>query len=149
MTNANRVWLTPSAHHRITVELSVLNGTTDPEEADKLGIRLPEGKDARESRVLKLEELLKDAVIGESPPDDGVAEPGMVLTVRHGDETETDTFLLGFREGASGEELSVYSPESPMGQALLGAARGEERSYKVPSGRTVRVTLVDAVPYQS
>ncbi|WP_026117341.1 GreA/GreB family elongation factor [Nocardiopsis alkaliphila] len=149
MSHADRVWLTPSAHRRLTVELAILNGTADPAEAEALGIRLPEGKEARESRVHKLEELLKDAVTGEAPPDDGVAEPGMVLTVRHGDETETETFLLGLREGANEEELSVYSPQSPMGQALLGAARGEERSYKVPSGKTVRVTLVDAVPYQA
>ncbi|AFR06116.1 MULTISPECIES: GreA/GreB family elongation factor [Nocardiopsis] len=149
MSNDSTAWLTPGAHRRLTVELAALNGHTDTAEAESLGIRLAEGKDAREARIHKLEELLKHAVIGEAPPDDGVAEPGMILTVRYGGEEDTETFLLGVREGALDEELSVYSPQSPLGQALLGAVRGEERSYAVPSGRTVKVTLVDAVPYQA
>ncbi|MBR8744134.1 GreA/GreB family elongation factor [Nocardiopsis sp. MG754419] len=148
MSHDSRAWLTPGAHRRLTVELAVLHGTAEPAEAENLGIHLVEGADAREARAHRIEDLLRDAVIGQAPPDDGVAEPGMVLTVRHGDETETETFLLGAREGVAAEEMSVYSPGSPLGEALLGAVRGEERSYRVPNGRTVRVTLVDAVPYR-
>ncbi|MEU3305716.1 GreA/GreB family elongation factor [Nocardiopsis sp. NPDC055551] len=149
MSNDSRVWITPDAHRRLTVELAVLQGTAEPAEAESLGIHLVEGPDARESRIHKIEELIRDAVIGQAPPDDGVAEPGMVLTIRYADDPDTETFLLGAREGVSGEAMSVYSPSSPLGQALMGAARGEQRSYKVPSGKTVSVTLVEAVPYSA
>ena len=39
--------------------------------------------------------MLVDAVVGEDPPNDGVAEPGMVVTVRFGGSDEVETFLLG------------------------------------------------------
>jgi transcription elongation factor GreA len=149
MSNDSRVWITPNAHRRLTVELAVLRGTAEPAEAESMGIHLVEGPDAREARIHRIEDLLRDAVIGQAPPDDGVAEPGMVLTIRYADDPETETFLLGAREGVAGEAMSVYSPSSPLGRALLGARRGERRSYELPSGRTVSVTLVEAVPYRA
>jgi transcription elongation factor GreA len=33
------------------------------------------------------------------PPDDGVVEPGMVLTVRYEGEDDTETFLIASRAG--------------------------------------------------
>lgn len=146
---ANRTWLTPGTHERLTAELAVLIGMADPAKAEEYGFPISEDKDAREARVTRIQEILRDAVIGEAPRDDGVAEPGMVLTVRYGDDPEPETFLLGVRDRADSDGVSVYSPESPLGSALLGARPGEERSYTVPSGRAVRVTLVGAVPYGS
>lgn len=84
-------------------------------------------------------------MVGETPPDDGIAEPGMVLTVRFDDARETLTFLLGVREATDG--LQVYSPDSPLGTALYGAREREQRTFTVPNGATVRVTLLRAVPY--
>jgi transcription elongation factor GreA len=102
-------------------------------------------RQSRQARILQIHDLLANAVVGEDPPDDGIAEPGMVLTVRY-DDGETETFLLGVRvDDQSGME--VYSPQSPLGKAIGGARPGEQRSYLVPSGATVTVTLVDAVPY--
>ena len=49
----------------------------------------------------------------------------------------------------SAGELEVYSPKSPLGEALIDAKVGESRTYTVPSGNTVKVTLVSAEPYQS
>lgn len=146
---SNSTWLTPGTHERLSAELAVLTGTADPSRAEEYGFPIPEDKDAREARVTRVQEILRDAVIGETPPDDGVAEPGMVLTVRYGDDPETESFLLGVRDRAASDGVSVYSPESPLGSALIGARAGEERSYTVPNGRTIRVTLVDAVPYGS
>ena len=37
----------------------------------------------------------------------------------------------------------------PLGAALLNAKVGETRSYTVPSGNTVNVTLVSAEPYHA
>jgi transcription elongation factor GreA len=48
----------------------------------------------RERRIRHLQELLLGATVGTAPADDGIAEPGMVLTVRIDDDPETETFLL-------------------------------------------------------
>lgn len=46
-------------------------------------------------------------------------------------------------------KLEVYSPNSPLGGALIDAKVGESRSYTVPSGSTVKVTLLSAEPYHN
>lgn len=138
-----RVWLSPQAHHRLRNELASLLAPPRAREEDETGA-VPPGE--REARIRQLNDLLTHAIVGEDPPDDGIAEPGMVLTVRFDDTGETETFLLGAR-GAEHGEIEVFSPDSPLGRALLGAQRGEQRTYRTPRGDTVRVTLLDAVPY--
>ena len=85
-------------------------------------------------------------MVGEDPPDDGVAEPGMVLTVRYDDTGEIETFLLGVR-GVEDADIDVYSMQSPLGRAIAGAHVGEQRTYSIPSGANLPVTLLKAVPY--
>src|SRR5690606_18317043 len=149
MTDSDTVWLTAGAFDRLRHELAELRRQGDCGS----GAEAFDGDDRAlhtsrvRSRVRELEALLHRAVVGEAPPDDGVAEPGMVLTVRFDDDEATETFLLGVRDGAGGDGLETYSPDSPLGRALTGAVQGEERTYTVPSGRTVRVRLVRAVPY--
>jgi transcription elongation GreA/GreB family factor len=70
----------------------------------------------------------------------------MVLTIRYDDDGETETFLLGVR-GAEDSELEVYSVHSPLGSAIAGARPGEQRTYTIPSGANLPVTLLSAVPY--
>ena len=137
MTEPNGVWMTQDARDRLEAELADLRTAPEPDEFAE--------RQARQARVHQIHELLASAVVGEDPPDDGVAEPGMVLTVRYDDGGDTETFLLGVRDDHG--DLEVYSSESPLGRAIVGARRGEQRSYQVPSGATVAVTLVDAVPY--
>ena len=72
------------------------------------------------------------------------------VAVVDGDESDTETFLIATRqEIISDGKLEVYSPNSPLGAALLNAKVGETRSYTVPSGSTVKVTLVSAEPYHA
>lgn len=136
---STRVWLTPEAHQRLRAELAALRATRRPGDLE------------RDARIREIQELVANAVVGQDPPDDGVAEPGMVLTVRYDQDADTETFLLGVRGAEDAElghlDIEVYSPGSPLGMALTGARRGERRSYRIPSGATVEVTLVDAVPY--
>ena len=140
MTSTKDVWLTPHAHDRLRTELATLLATTPagPEDAHR-----------RATRVRGLQDLLAHAVVGEDPPNDGIAEPGMVLTVRFDDTADEEMFLLGVRDAEQGEhgDIEVYSPTSPLGMAVTGARPGDRRSYRVPNGTTVRVTLLDAVPY--
>lgn len=131
-------WLTPEAHARLVRELATL--------------RRPGGDDDiahnthRQARIRQIEDMLRGAVVGQDPPDDGIAEPGMVLTVEY-DDGDTETFLLGTRDDAGHGGLEAYSPDSPLGRALHGAKPGDRREYRVPSGGAVRVTLLDAKPY--
>lgn len=90
--------------------------------------------------------------MGEAPKQSGVALPGSVVKVYYdGDESDTETFLIATRqEGIDHDKLEVYSPNSPpLGGALLNAKVGDTREYAVPSGKTVKVTLVSAEPYHS
>jgi len=140
MSETQGVWMTQQTKDRLLAELAELSephigsDTADISE-----------QQSRQARIHQIHDLLAVAVVGEDPPDDGVAEPGMVLTVRY-DDGDTETFLLGVRDDdQSGVE--VYSPQSPLGKAITGARRGEQRSYQVPSGANVTVTLLEAVPY--
>lgn len=140
MIDSQGVWMTQQTKDRLLAELAELSephigsGTADISE-----------QQSRQARIHQIHDLLAAAVVGEDPPDDGVAEPGMVLTVRY-DDGDTETFLLGVRDDDQ-SGLEVYSPQSPLGKAITGARPGEERSYQVPSGANVTVTLLDAVPY--
>ena len=141
MTDPNRAWMTAQARDRLEAELAELAEPRPDADDDDWGER-----QARQARIRQIHDLLTNAVVGEDPPDDGVAEPGMVLTVRYDDNGESETFLLGVRDDDQ-SGMEVYSTQSPLGKAITGARRGEQRSYQVPSGATVSVTLLDAVPY--
>ncbi|WP_046318249.1 GreA/GreB family elongation factor [Mycobacterium sp. UM_Kg1] len=140
MTDSNGVWMTPQTKEKLLAELAELSAP----QGDSGSVDIDE-QQARQARIHQIHDLLAVAVVGEDPPDDGVAEPGMVLTVRYSDG-ETETFLLGVRDDDQGG-LEVYSPQSPLGMAITGARPGEQRTYQVPSGASVTVTLLDAVPY--
>ncbi|ORV39545.1 transcription elongation factor GreAB [Mycolicibacter engbaekii] len=140
MTDSNGVWMTPQTKERLLAELAELSAL----QGDSGNVDIDE-QQARQARIHQIHDLLAVAVVGEDPPDDGVAEPGMVLTVRYSDG-ETETFLLGVRDDDQ-DGLEVYSPQSPLGMAITGARPGEQRTYQVPSGASVTVTLLDAVPY--
>ncbi|OXM49374.1 transcription elongation factor GreAB [Amycolatopsis thailandensis] len=136
-------WLTPETHARLVRELAALRrpAADDRDGDDEITLTIH-----RQARIRQIEDLLRGAVVGQDPPDDGIAEPGMVLTVEY-DDGDTETFLLGTRDEAGHGVLEVYSPDSPIGRALHGAKPGERREYRVPSGDAVRVTLVGAEPY--
>jgi transcription elongation factor GreA len=101
----------------------------------------------QEARIRYLEELLRTARVGEAPSADEVA-PGTVVTIHFDDDTDdTETFLLGSREIAATTDLTVYSPESALGQAILGARSGQTITYTAPSGADIKVTVVSFEPF--
>lgn len=146
MTETQRVWISPQAHERLHRELATLRrlcaGTVD----DGVDENTAAVKRGWQARIQQIHDLLINAVVGEDPPDDGIAEPGMVVTVRYDDTGDTETFLLGVR-GAEYGEMEVYSTHSPLGAAIAGARSGQKRSYSLPSGVTLTVTVLSAVPY--
>ncbi|WP_040790563.1 GreA/GreB family elongation factor [Nocardia paucivorans] len=147
MTGSTPVWLTAQAYEQLQAELTHLLASDTPDDRETPDQEYEAAtRHRRRARIHQIRDLLSNAVVGQDPPDDGIAEPGMVLTVRYNDTDDTETFLLGARE-VEYDDLEVYSPESPLGSALIGARRGEQRTYRVPNGATVQVTLLDAVPY--
>jgi transcription elongation GreA/GreB family factor len=131
MAVAEPVWMTQQAYIRLQIDLAELRSRPTA---------------ANQARIRETEHLLRSAVVGEDPPDDGIAEPGMVLTVRDETTGQSDTVLLGIR-GAEHVDIDVCSPRSPLGRAITGARPGEQRTYATPAGAAVTVTLLDAVPY--
>ncbi|TRW78272.1 hypothetical protein FK535_25760 [Mycolicibacterium sp. 018/SC-01/001] len=138
------VWMTPHARSALEAELAELL-TVPRSGTDRTG-DVVDAWLARKQRIRDIHELLSRSVHTAAPPDDGVAEPGMVLTVRFDDSDETETFLLGTL-GTTDDELDVCSVASPLGSALLGATAGSRRTYRLPAGRTASVTLLAAVPF--
>ncbi|MEV4239183.1 GreA/GreB family elongation factor [Nocardia sp. NPDC050408] len=148
MTSTAAVWMTSRARNRLQTELQELLARRDIEpdgDSDDYA-RNQALQSARQARIGRIHHLLSNALIGRNPPDDGIAEPGMVLTVRYDDTKQVETFLLAVRE-AEDNEMEVYSTQSPLGSAIAGARPGERRIYDTPSGATIAVTLLHAVPY--
>jgi transcription elongation factor GreA len=153
-------WITQEAYDRLKTELDELVATR-PAIASKINEAREEGdlkenggyhaareeQGQVESRIRQLQELLRTAKVGDVPTESGVARPGSVLTVRFDDEDDEEKFLLANREEGAHGELEVYSPSSPLGQALLDAKEGETREYELPVGGTMKVTLVKAEPF--
>jgi transcription elongation factor GreA len=160
VSDAGVTWLTQDAYNRLKQELDELIDNR-PAIAAKINASREEGdlkenggyhaareeQAHQEARIRHLQELLRNAKVGEAPANDGLAEPGKVLTVRYDGDSDTENFLLATREEGAEGALEIYSPESPIGRALLGAKEGETRSYELPNGSTQKVTLLKAVPY--
>ena len=148
MTVTQRVWISPDAYARLQHELATLRQlcATSVGDADAADENATAVQQARRTRIQQIHDLLINAVVGEDPPDDGIAEPGMVVTVRYDDTGETETFLLGMR-GAEHGGMEVYSIHSPLGAAVLGARAGQRRTFHLPSGAELSVTMLTAVPY--
>jgi transcription elongation GreA/GreB family factor len=87
MATTQRVWISPQAHERLHRELDTLRFLFSAGIADESDDNATAVRRAWEIRIQQIHDLLINAVVGEDPPDDGIAEPGMVVTVRY-DATE-------------------------------------------------------------
>ncbi|WP_121255686.1 transcription elongation factor GreA [Nocardioides ferulae] len=161
-TEPATVWLTQDAYDKLKAELEDLKGPVRQEVIARISAARDEGdlkenggyhaareeQGKIEGRIRQLEDMLRRAEIGETPPDDGVVEPGMVVTYKFvgDDDDEAETFLLGARE-IEPEGLTVYSPASPLGSAINGKRKGDTVSYEAPNGKTLEVVILDATPF--
>ena len=159
----NVIWLTQDAFDKLQEELEHLRGPVRSEIISRISAAREEGdlrenggyhaareeQGKTEARIRQLEDMLRRAEVGETPADDGVVEPGMKVTTRFVGDTDTETFLLGAREMSetTAADLEVFSPQSPLGSAIIGFKRGDTVTYEAPNGRELKVEIVDAVPY--
>ncbi|QIM21662.1 transcription elongation factor GreA [Phycicoccus sp. HDW14] len=157
-TTTNQSFLTQAAYDRLKGELEEMTGPGRTEIAKKIEAAREEGdlkenggyhaakeeQGKMEARIRQLTQLLENAVIGETPKDDGIVEPGMIVTVdMFGDEEE---FLLGSRE-ITDSSMQVFSEKSPIGAAVNGHKVGDSVSYAAPNGKEIAVKILKATPY--
>lgn len=160
----NKVWLTQDAYDKLREELDHLKGPRRAEIVAEISAARDEGdlkenggyhaareeQGKNEARIAQLEDMIRRAEIGETPADDGIVEPGMVVTFKFegDDDDEAETFLLlGAREASPSEDLTVYTPEAPLGAAINGHKKGETVSFEGPTGKQQTVVILDAKPY--
>jgi transcription elongation factor GreA len=155
------IWLTKKTFDRLQGELEHLQGPARAEIVARISAARDEGdlkenggyhsaKDEQgkiEARIRQLVDALTH-VSTEPSPDDGVVGPGKVVTYRYEGDDEVERFLLGARDIAEDQDdVEVFSPQSPLGSALVGAAKGDTVDFNAPNGKTLRIEIVDAVPY--
>jgi len=165
-TSTATIWLTQDAYNKLAAELDHLSGVGRNEVAAKIAAAREEGdlrenggyhaareeQGQQEARIRQLTDMLRRAKVGEAPKDSDEVAPGMQVTIAFfGDESDTETFLLGSREvlGLDESQDAVYSPQSPLGAAILGKRPGDEVSYDAPNGKPISVTIIKVQPYSS
>jgi transcription elongation factor GreA len=156
---AAATWLTQEAHDRLKAELAHLENVGRRETTDRIAAARDEGdlkenggyhaareeQAKQEARIRELQAKLRNVQIG-TPLDDGVVEPGMLVTAAvAGDEM---IFLLGSREIAGTSDVDVFSPTSPLGAAINGHKVGDSITYAAPSGKRIPVEITAARPFQ-
>lgn len=158
-------WLTQDAFDRLSEELSYLKGEGRREISAKIAHAREEGdlsenagyhaareeQGHQEARIRILTAMLENAKVGEAPGASDEVTPGSLVTIYYDDDPDDDdTFVLGSRELMGLDDsvaLEVFSPQSPLGAAVLGAKIGATVSYTAPSGSTIQVTIVEVKPF--
>lgn len=159
------IWLTQQAYDKLKAELDDLKGPRWNEIVERIAAARDEGdlkenggyhaaKDEQgrmKGRIDQLEDMLRRAEVGAAPADDGVVEPGMVVTYKFDgdDDDEAEKFLLGARGVEEDDDLDVFSPQSALGSAVQGAKKGDKVSYEAPNGKVFEVVVLDAEPYEA
>ncbi len=157
---APATWLTREAYERLKAELDELIAKR-PQVAQEINARREEGdlrenggyhaakeeQGKQEARIRQLEQLTREAKVGQAPSQGNTAGPGMVVSVKFDGDDEVETFLVGSREIGATTDLEVYSPESAMGAKITGHGIGESLVYSAPNGRKITVEIVDVKPF--
>jgi len=154
-------WFTQEAFDGLQAELAERQGPLRLEITTRISLARDEGdlkenggyhaareeQGKNEARIRVLKHLLENSKVG--VPDaahDEVAQ-GKVVTVRIVALDEEMTFLLASREEAATASIDVYSPTSPLGQAVLGKRVGESSSYELDNGKTMEVEVLRVEAY--
>ncbi|MDQ3646059.1 MAG: transcription elongation factor GreA [Actinomycetota bacterium] len=157
MSEVKSVRLTQAAHDRIKEELALREGERRQkivediatarahgdlsENAEYHAAREEQGKN--EGEIRRLRAKLENAEIIESA-DDGVVQPGKLVTLRYEGDDDPETYLLGEREERDGDH-QVLTPDSPIGQALMGLTAGETAVAKTPGGE-IKIEILEVTP---
>jgi transcription elongation factor GreA len=159
-------WLSQEAYDKLKVEYEQLSTEGRADVVKKIAAAREEGdlkenggyhaareeQGKLEARIKQLRHLLESAQVGTAPAADGSVQVGHQVTVTFVGgalDGEHETFLLGSREQAGHHEIDVYSPQSPLGGAVLGQAIGSQTSYSLPNGKELTVRVDDSAPFDA
>ena len=156
---SDSTWLTKDAYERLVAELKDRTEVQRPDIAKRIEAARQEGdlkenggyhaareeQGLNEARIKQLETLLRDAEVGETPDDDGVVTAGKVVKAEIAGMDMT--FLLGTREASEGLKMDVFSPDSPLGKAVMNHKVGDTVEYAAPNGSNVSVKINEAKPF--
>ncbi|MGL4832740.1 MAG: transcription elongation factor GreA [Propionibacteriaceae bacterium] len=155
----DQIWLTQEAFDKLQSEYDYLTTTGRAAVTAKIAAAREEGdlsenggyhaareeQGQMEARIVILKDKLERAQVGESVASDVVVAGNIVTIAFDGDLDDTETFLLGSREVLALDEsveVQVYSPQSPIGAAVLGHKKGDAVSYQAPTGKSINITIV-------
>ncbi|MEY4137531.1 MAG: hypothetical protein RL205_1659 [Actinomycetota bacterium] len=154
-------WLTQEAFDGLQAELADREGPLRLEITTRISLARDEGdlkenggyhaareeQGKNEARIRVLKHLLENSRVGVPDAADDEVAQGKVVTVRIVALDEEMTFLLASREEAATASIDVYSPTSPLGQAVLGKRVGESSSYELANGKTMEVEVLKVEAY--
>ena len=96
-----------------------------------------------EGRIAHLSALIEHAEIVDVSALDGdlTVQAGCVVAIRYDGDDDAEKYLIGSIEERR-DDVTVMSPGSPLGQALIGAGKGDTVTFEAPNG-PLNVTVVD------
>lgn len=139
--------LTTHGRERITEKIKVAREHGDlKENAEYHAAKDEQG--LMESKIRKLQHMLRDPEIVEAPAHADEIGPGMLVTLRPVDDDDDDeeTYLLAEHAEEKAPGVRTVTTTSPFGQALNGAAEGQEVEHEAPGG-TFRYVVVSFAPF--
>ena len=160
--NTASTWLTQESFDRLSAELVERSGSMRSEITKKIELAREEGdlkenggyhaareeQGKNEARVRQLKQMLENAQIGTPPSDTGTIAIGHVVTVEFADG-DTERFWLVSREEAVHSTMDVYSPDSPLGNAVIGKKQGDDSSFELPNGKEITIKIKKVETYQA
>jgi transcription elongation factor GreA len=154
--------LTLDAYLRLKTELDELTTTGREHIAERIKVAREHGdirenaeydaakneQGLMESRIRKIQEMLRDPDIVEAPVHADVVGPHMIVTVRPLDEDdpEEESYLLAEHAEERAPGVRTVTTTSPFGTALIGATEGDEVAHEAPGG-TFRYVVVSFEPF--
>lgn len=160
--NTASTWLTQESFDRLSAELVERSGPMRSEITKKIELAREEGdlkenggyhaareeQGKNEARVRQLKQMLENAQIGTPPSDTGTISIGHVVTVEFADG-DSERFWLVSREEAVHSTMDVYSPDSPLGNAVIGKKQGDTSSFELPNGKEITIAIKKVETYQA
>ncbi len=157
----SEAWLTQEAYDALEAELAEREGPMRAEIVRLIELAREEGdlkensgyhaaKDDQgknEARIKQIQQLLAGAKIGKPSAEEDEVAHGKVVTVSFTALDMEETFLLASREEAAHASIEVYSPTSPLGEAINGLRVGDSTSYTLPSGKSMDVKILSVAEY--
>jgi transcription elongation factor GreA len=154
--------LTLDAYLRLKAELEELTTVGRADITDKIRVAREHGdlkenaeyhaaKDEQgmmESRIRKIQHMLRDPDIVEAPEAADAVGAGMLVTVKplDFDDEDDETYLIAEHAEEKAPGARTVTTTSPFGAALMGAAVDDEIAYEAPGG-TFTYRVVSFEPF--